>query len=127
MLTAYLPLPATPCLSTATGSKWTALQPTLGWRHFQVVQLRRTSLPGKAGCFLLLQANCDTSAQIWVNACTLRLRSCWAAGWLPMSEIADAEGLMAGQGQLCQTCQGTGWRPCDQCMGSAKVQMVVVR
>ncbi|KAL6762399.1 hypothetical protein V8C86DRAFT_1759659, partial [Haematococcus lacustris] len=63
----------------------TAMQSTLGWRHFRVMQQRkggRTTL-----VFVLMQASCDATAQLWVNRDSLKDRSCWAAGWLQMDEL----------------------------------------
>jgi tryptophan-rich hypothetical protein len=46
-----------------SGSKWTALEETLGWRHFQLKQNRRQG----SMTFVLMQASCDASQQLWVS------------------------------------------------------------
>ena len=89
--------------------------------------MRKTGgVKGKAGCFLLLQASCDHSAQLWVNALNLKSRSRWAAGWLPMGEVRDVEALQQGTGQECKSCEGTGFKACEMCMGTGQVQLVVL-
>ncbi|PZO59310.1 MAG: TIGR02450 family Trp-rich protein [Phormidesmis priestleyi] len=65
------------------GSKWTAQQKTLGWRHFQVVNRKKQ---GK-WVFAELVATCDPNVRFWLNAKTLKNRSLWASGWQTLSEI----------------------------------------
>ena len=74
------------------GSKWTAKQPTLGWRHFRVINRKNE---GK-WVFAELVAACDESVRLWVNAQALKDRDLWAAGWQTLEEI---------QGQSHQTIQ----------------------
>lgn len=59
------------------GSKWTAQQPTFGWRHFQVVNRKN----GQGMVFAELVAACDPQVRFWINAKGLRNRTLWAAGW----------------------------------------------
>ncbi|WIA11765.1 hypothetical protein OEZ85_011859 [Tetradesmus obliquus] len=110
-------------MSRIIGSKWTAMQETLGWRHFRVTQQRKLD---KHTAFLLLQASCDTSAQLWVNVQTLRDRGVWAAGWLPMSEIQGLGLEVQGRGLKCQACSGLGFKPCQSCDGTGKPQLIVL-
>jgi tryptophan-rich hypothetical protein len=63
------------------------METTLGWRHFRVTAVKK--LGKQAAMFLLLQASCDSSTQLWVSAQTLRNRGCWAAGWLTLTEMMD--------------------------------------
>jgi tryptophan-rich hypothetical protein len=65
------------------GSKWTAQQPTLGWRHFRVINRKNE---GK-WVFAELVAACDESVRLWVNAQALKDRDLWAAGWQTLEEI----------------------------------------
>ena len=74
------------------GSKWTAQQPTLGWRHFRAINRKNE---GK-WVFAELVAACDESVRLWVNAQALKDRDLWAAGWQTLEEI---------QGQSHQTIQ----------------------
>jgi tryptophan-rich hypothetical protein len=53
------------------------METTLGWRHFACIQIRKA---GPGATFLLLQASCDASVQLWVNAQNLKDRQRWAAG-----------------------------------------------
>ncbi|MEG3439111.1 TIGR02450 family Trp-rich protein [Pannus brasiliensis CCIBt3594] len=77
------------------GSKWTAKQKTLGWRHFQVVNRRDQ---GK-WVFAELVASCDPSARFWINAKQLKDPEIWEAGWKTMTEMArpDSEDEMIWQ------------------------------
>lgn len=45
-----------------TGSKWTALQRTLGWRHFTVTHKMKEG----RHTYALLVATCDNTATLWV-------------------------------------------------------------
>ncbi|KAG1653549.1 hypothetical protein FOA52_008214 [Chlamydomonas sp. UWO 241] len=117
------------------GSKWTAMQETLGWRHFRVAEQRNRT----AGLvFLLMQASCDPSAQLWVNSTLLKDRSKWGMGWLQMADIpghpglsrpdpgaaggdSDGGGGAGGSGRgarPCRTCNQSGCIPCITCEGS---------
>jgi tryptophan-rich hypothetical protein len=69
------------------GSKWTALQKTEGWRHFEVVNRKNQG----AWVFAELVASCDPSVRFWINAKQLKNRDLWQAGWQPLREFAPAE------------------------------------
>ncbi|MFZ4667514.1 MAG: TIGR02450 family Trp-rich protein [Prochlorotrichaceae cyanobacterium] len=69
------------------GSKWTAQQPTLGWRHFQVVDRKNE---GK-WVFAELVATCDASVRLWINAQVLKQKSLWIAGWQTLEEIRGSQ------------------------------------
>jgi tryptophan-rich hypothetical protein len=64
------------------GSKWTAQQAVLGWRHFQVVNRKNQN----QWVFAELVAACDPTVRMWVNAQQLRKRSLWQAGWQSLQE-----------------------------------------
>ncbi|NER81851.1 MAG: TIGR02450 family Trp-rich protein [Leptolyngbya sp. SIO1D8] len=68
------------------GSKWTARQKTLGWRHFQVVNRKNE---GNL-VFAELVAACDGEVRFWINAKGLKNRNLWMAGWQPLQVL---EGL----------------------------------
>ena len=51
------------CADPNTGTKWTARDKVLGWRHFTVTEKRKTSTADYA----LLVATCDGSAMLWVR------------------------------------------------------------
>jgi tryptophan-rich hypothetical protein len=69
------------------GSKWTARQNTLGWRHFQVVNRQNQG----QWVFAEMVASCDPSARFWVNAKQLKDRSLWQAGWQTLQEMNQPE------------------------------------
>jgi len=97
---------------------------TLGWRHFRVIAVRKLD-KHKHNTYLLMQASCDSSQQLWVNALTLRNRSCWAAGWLQMSELVVlAEGVAPNTGHKCHSCAGLGYRACSACDGKGHAELV---
>ena len=52
------------CNNMPAGSKWTALQRTIGWRHFRATQKMKA---GK-NVYALMMATCDSSACIWVRS-----------------------------------------------------------
>lgn len=65
------------------GSKWTSVQPVLGWRHFQVTARQQ----GEGGLvFAELRAVCDPQVCLWVNAATLKNRDLWQPGWTPLED-----------------------------------------
>lgn len=67
------------------GSKWTAVQEVMGWRHFQVCDRQDR----KGGfVFAELQSVCDPNVRFWINARGLRNRDLWQAGWLSLEEAA---------------------------------------
>lgn len=87
---------------------------TVGWRHFRVKQLQKK---GKGMAFVLMQASCDPSAQLWVNRDALRDRTLWAAGWVQMALVKDPQAMtQLGKGAPCRACRGTGQVACKQCL-----------
>lgn len=64
------------------GSKWTAQQKTLGWRHFQVVNRKQEG----NWVFAELVAACDPKVRFWINAKGLKNRNLWIAGWQSLQE-----------------------------------------
>lgn len=65
------------------GSKWTAVQSVMGWRHFQV----KNRQDQKGGVvFAELQSVCDPAIRFWVNAKSLQNSQLWLAGWLLLIE-----------------------------------------
>ncbi|DBA84815.1 TPA: hypothetical protein ACH3X1_005848 [Trebouxia sp. C0004] len=89
------------------GSKWTALQRTVGWRHFRATQKMKA---GKQ-TYALMMATCDNSACMWINMQNLKDRDRWASGWLQRSEVEAMNDL----GATCQVCAGTGHMICPLC------------
>jgi tryptophan-rich hypothetical protein len=65
------------------GSKWTAQQTLMGWRHFQVMNRKNQG----QWVFAELVAACDPNVRFWINAQQLKKRSLWQAGWQPLQEI----------------------------------------
>ena len=65
------------------GSKWTAQQKTLGWRHFQVVNRKNQG----ALVFAELVAACDPEVRFWINAKGLKNRNLWTAGWQSLGRV----------------------------------------
>ncbi len=65
------------------GSKWTAQQKTLGWRHFQVTN-RQNQGPW---VYAELVASCDREVRLWINVKLLKERDLWLPGWKSVSEI----------------------------------------
>ena len=43
-----------------------------------------------------------------------------------MGEVRDVEALQQGSGQECKSCEGTGFKACEMCMGTGQVQLVVL-
>ncbi|MGI8933757.1 TIGR02450 family Trp-rich protein [Leptolyngbya sp. BC1307] len=74
---------AKPKFPHLVGSKWTAQQKTLGWRHFHVVNRKNQG----GWVFAELVAACDPQARFWLNAKVLKNRQIWAAGWQTLNEI----------------------------------------
>ncbi len=64
------------------GSKWTARQKTLGWRHFQVVNRKQEG----RWLFAELVASCDRQTRFWINAQQLKERDLWQPGWQPLPQ-----------------------------------------
>ena len=67
------------------GSKWTAQQKTMGWRHFHVVNRKNQD----KWVFAELVAACDPNVRFWLNAKVLKNRRLWAAGWQTLGEIKE--------------------------------------
>lgn len=65
------------------GSKWTAQQKLMGWRHFQVVNRKNE---GK-WVFAELVSACDPEVRCWINAKLLKNSRLWSAGWQTLNEI----------------------------------------
>ena len=53
-------------VSVYVESKWTAMEKTFGWRHFQVIDKTKNA----EQTYLLLTATCDNATQFWVNSIT---------------------------------------------------------
>lgn len=90
------------------GSKWTAMERTLGWRHFHATQKRKNG----RDTFVLLVATCDSSSQLWVNVKNLKDREAWAAGWLQKAELME---MVTKIGPQCKVCSGRRVIPCRLC------------
>jgi len=106
------------------GTQWTAMERTLGWRHFHASETRK--LNGKTRVVRLVASCDDDSASLWVPVQTLRDRDRWASGYLTLSEMRlhDAEG--AGRPERsCSACSGTGLWECRACKGSGVQDDVV--
>ncbi len=69
------------------GSKWTACEAVMGWRHFQVVNRKKQG----DWVFAELVAACDADVRLWLNAKLLKDRQLWQAGWKSLQEAADRE------------------------------------
>jgi tryptophan-rich hypothetical protein len=67
------------------GSKWTAMQKTEGWRHFQVVNRKNQG----QWVFAELVAACDPTVRFWMNARQLKNSELWKAGWQPLSQMSE--------------------------------------
>ena len=65
------------------GSKWTATQNTLGWRHFQVINRTKQG----EWIFAEMVASCDAKVRFWLNAQQLFEGSSWLSGWRSLEEI----------------------------------------
>ncbi len=69
------------------GSKWTAMQKTWGWRHFQVVSRKNED----GFVFAELMASCDSQVRFWLNAKVLKNRHQWQPGWKSLQEQMEVE------------------------------------
>ncbi|WP_159784077.1 TIGR02450 family Trp-rich protein [Sodalinema gerasimenkoae] len=69
------------------GSKWTAMQKTWGWRHFQVVSRKNEG----GFVFAELMASCDSQVRFWLNAKVLKNRNQWQPGWKSLQEQMELE------------------------------------
>ncbi|MBD2463274.1 TIGR02450 family Trp-rich protein [Oscillatoria sp. FACHB-1407] len=69
------------------GSKWTAQQTIMGWRHFQVTNRKNQG----QWVFAELVAACDPEVRFWLNANLLKDRGLWQAGWQSLQEMTTGE------------------------------------
>ncbi|HEY9827618.1 MAG TPA: TIGR02450 family Trp-rich protein [Stenomitos sp.] len=63
-------------------SKWTAQEPTFGWRHFQVANRKNQG----SIVFAEMVSSCDPGVRFWINAKTLQDKRLWHAGWKSLAE-----------------------------------------
>jgi tryptophan-rich hypothetical protein len=105
-------------LQHVINSKWTAMERTLGWRHFHCIQKMKI----KTTTFVLLVATCDENAKLWVHIDMLKSKSLWAPGWLQKSEL---HALLSEKNacNVCETCQGTGAVQCRYCHSNTPIQL----
>ncbi|GAB4217971.1 MAG: TIGR02450 family Trp-rich protein [Synechococcales cyanobacterium] len=66
------------------GSKWTASQAVMGWRHFIVCNRQDR----KGLVFAELQSVCHSDTRLWVNAHMLKNRDLWQPGWQALEETS---------------------------------------
>ncbi|BDA50957.1 hypothetical protein COCOBI_17-1760 [Coccomyxa sp. Obi] len=101
------------------GSKWTAMERTLGWRHFQVTAKRKTA----GETYVCLVSTCgqhnNAGATLWLNSAVLKSRRAWAPGWLQRTEIDQITGETAGS--ECKVCSGHGSLPCLLCSSGGTI------
>jgi tryptophan-rich hypothetical protein len=64
------------------GSKWTAQEPTFGWRHFWVINRKNA----EGVVFAELTAACDPTVRFWLNAKCLKDLQRWQPGWQCLDE-----------------------------------------
>ncbi|MEO1402196.1 MAG: TIGR02450 family Trp-rich protein [Cyanobacteria bacterium J06635_1] len=69
------------------GSKWTAQQKVMGWRHFRVVNRKNQD----QWVFAELAAACDPQVRFWINAKLLKNNRLWLAGWQTLDGISAAD------------------------------------
>jgi tryptophan-rich hypothetical protein len=69
------------------GSKWTALESTFGWRHFQVVNRKNQG----EWVYAELVSSCDAEVRFWINAQILKDQRRWKAGWRTLEELGLAK------------------------------------
>ncbi|XP_024532659.1 uncharacterized protein LOC112346931 [Selaginella moellendorffii] len=101
-------------MARVVGSKWTAMERTFGWRHYEARAKQRMS---DKEWFVQMVATCDTTTQLWVNAQNLRDRKLWSMGWLQRSEFSDLK--ERNSGPKCRACKGQGKIQCPSCDGSS--------
>lgn len=65
------------------GSKWTAIQETWGWRHFQVVNRQNQD----KWVFAEMVASLEPTVRFWINARQLKDQNIWQAGWKSLESI----------------------------------------
>ncbi|MEM9908288.1 MAG: TIGR02450 family Trp-rich protein [Cyanobacteria bacterium P01_D01_bin.44] len=73
------------------GSKWTAQQKLMGWRHFRVVNRKNQG----QWVFAELVAACDPQVRFWINAKLLNNNRLWSAGWQTLDEISAADSAVS--------------------------------
>jgi len=73
------------------GSKWTSLQKTWGWRHFQVINRKNE---GK-WVFAEMVSSCDPAVRFWLNAKQLKDTYLWKPGWVPLHELKQESSLIS--------------------------------
>lgn len=93
------------------GSKWTAMETTFGWRHFEVISKQKG---GNKNWFLELVATCDQNTRFWLNAQNLKDRERWSMGWLQKEDILRSQDKDSS-GTSCKACKGMGRLPCVAC------------
>ena len=69
------------------GSKWTSIEPFMGWKHFQVIEANYETKTAKA----LIQSICNSSVNVWIEADSLKDKSKWQAGWKRIMSSKKAE------------------------------------
>ena len=119
-------------VSRVVGTKWTALERTFGWRHFEVKEVTHvlkadpTKKNGKQ-TYVLLEATCEASARLWVDIEILKSRRVWSAGWLQKETL---QRLLAedehGEGDVqspCRACGGRGFAPCRYCCSTEPISL----
>ena len=107
-------------VARVVGTKWTSLDRTFGWRHFECKELHVLTSDAenkKKRTYCLLEATCDPTARLWVELEILKSRRIWAAGWLQRDTLRSILDEMAaeGEGDPCDTCHGEKTVPCRYC------------
>lgn len=99
-------------ITRIVGSRWTAMERTFGWRHFEVNS--KVKLNGK-DWFLEMVATCDSKSRFWVNANNLKDRERWSMGWLQKAEIEETHRELSMGSLVCKACRGMKIVPCTTC------------
>ncbi len=121
-------------LSRVVGTKWTALERTFGWRHFEVkeyMHVLKADPRKKNGkqTYVLLEATCDASVRLWVDIEILKSRQIWSAGWLQketLQKLLAEEEHGGGNRDLSSPCQACGGRkvaPCRYCCSPEPISL----
>jgi tryptophan-rich hypothetical protein len=84
----FLKMPKKQKFPHLVGSKWTAQQTVLGWRHFQVVNRKNQG----QWVFAEMVAACDPEVRFWINAQLLKDRALWQGGWQSLQEQKNQHG-----------------------------------
>jgi tryptophan-rich hypothetical protein len=70
------------------GSKWTALESTFGWRHFQVANRKNQG----EWVYAELVSSCgDPPVRFWLNAHILKDHRRWQPGWTTLQALGLAK------------------------------------